>query len=304
MKKESPHIVNSVSEQHRLLSLPKPHHPLVSVFNLKDIDYRYYDKDASPLLLDLYVISLKKNVKGKLKYGQGYYDFDEGVMMFTAPKQIFAGLEVDNQCSGWCVAFHPDLIRRHALGKKIKEYTFFSYAVNEALHLSEKEEESIVSIIALLEQELHSSIDHFSENVIIGYIELLLSYADRFYNRQFITRKVVSHDLLSGTEQILKDYFEKGASQEKGLPTVEFLAQQLNLSAGYLSDMLRSLTGQTAQQHIHNYMIEKAKEILTTTNLSVSEIAYHFGFEYPQSFNKLFKNKTNQTPLQYRQSFN
>ncbi|HEY1201872.1 MAG TPA: helix-turn-helix domain-containing protein, partial [Niastella sp.] len=144
---------------------------------------------------------------------------------------------------------------------------------------------------------------HYSENVIIGYIELLLSYADRFYNRQFVTRKSVNHDLLVRVEEILTDYFNKGAGNKNGLPTVEYLAKQFNLSTGYFSDMLRSLTGLTAQQHIHEKMIEKAKDMLTGTSMSVGEIAYHFGFEYPQSFNKLFKNKTNQSPLQYRQSF-
>ena len=302
MKKQTPHIVPSISEQHRMLALPKPFHPLVSVFKLEDLNYEAAPVDQPLLRVDLYCISLKRNVKGKIRYGQGTYDFDEGVMIFTAPNQIVSGISVDNKCDGWNVTFHPDLIRRHPLAKKIKEYGFFSYAVYEALHLSEKEEEAVVSIIQLLDQELRNSIDHYSENVIIGYIELLLSYADRFYNRQFVTRKIVSHDLLVRVEEILTDYFNKDNTE--GLPTVEYLAKQFNLSTGYSSDMLRSLTGLTAQQHIHEKMIEKAKEMLTTTSMSVGEIAYHFGFEYPQSFNKLFKNKTKQSPLQYRQAFN
>jgi AraC-like DNA-binding protein len=244
-------------------------------------------------------------LKGKIKYGQGYYDFDEGVMLFTGPNQILSTVDAaDNKCSGWNVSFHPDFIRRHPLGKKIKDYSFFSYAVHEALHLSEKEEESVAAIIQLLQQEIRATIDPYTENVIIGYLELLLSYADRFYNRQFITRKVVSHDMLARVEEILTAYFNNGDALQKGLPSVEYLAKQFNLSTGYFSDMLRSLTGQTTQQHIHEKMMEKAKEMLTTTTLSVSEIAFYFGFEYPQSFNKLFKNKTNLTPLQYRHSFN
>jgi len=302
MKKQTPHIVPSISEQHRMLALPKPFHPLVSVFRLEDLNYDAAPADAPLLRVDLYCISLKRNVKGKIRYGQGTYDFDEGVMIFTAPNQIVSGITSDNQCDGWVVTFHPDLLRRHPLAKKIKEYGFFSYDVHEALHLSEKEEEAVVSIIQLLNQELRNSIDHYSENVIVGYLELLLSYADRFYNRQFVTRKVVNHDLLVRVEEALTDYFNKSTSEK--LPTVEYLAKQFNLSTGYFSDMLRSLTGLTAQQHIHEKMIEKAKEMLTTTSMSVGEIAYHFGFEYPQSFNKLFKNKTNQTPLQYRQAFN
>jgi AraC family transcriptional activator of pobA len=302
MKKQTPHIVPSISEQHRILALPKPFHPLVSVFKLEDLNYAAAPTDAPLLRVDLYCISLKRNVKGKIRYGQGTYDFDEGVMIFTAPNQIVSGISAENKCDGWNVTFHPDLLRRHPLAKKIKEYGFFSYAVHEALHLSEKEEEAVVSIIQLLDQELRNSIDHYSENVIIGYIELLLSYADRFYNRQFVTRKVVNHDLLVRVEDILTDYFNKDTRE--GLPTVEYLAKQFNLSTGYFSDMLRSLTGLTAQQHIHEKVIEKAKEMLTTTSMSVGEIAYHFGFGYPQSFNKLFKSKTNTSPLQYRQSFN
>lgn len=302
MKKQTPHIVPSISEQHRVLALPKPFHPLVSVFKLEELDYAAALVDTPLLRVDLYCISLKRNVKGKIRYGQGTYDFDEGVMIFMAPNQIVSNVTADNKCDGWNVTFHPDLIRRHPLAKKIKEYGFFSYAVHEALHLSEKEEEAVVSIIQLLDQELRNSIDHYSENVIIGYLELLLSYADRFYNRQFVTRKVVNHDLLVRVEEILNDYFNKSTSE--GLPTVEYLAKQFNLSTGYFSDTLRSLTGLTAQQHIHEKMIEKAKEMLTTTSMSVGEIAYHFGFEYPQSFNKLFKNKTNKTPLQYKQAFN
>jgi AraC-like DNA-binding protein len=303
MKKQAYHIVSSIAEQHRLSSLPKPQHPLVSVFNLGDINY-LPARTNTPTLLELYCITLKKNVTGKVKYGQGHYDFDEGILSFMAPKQIISTAGEQHPYTGWCVLFHPDFVRQHPLGKKIKTYNFFSYAVNEALHLSETEEAAIVSIIQLMQQELQLPIDHFSENVLISYLELLLNYADRYYNRQFITRKIVSHDLLSRMEQLLHNYFEKGEPEHKGYPTVELLAAQLNLSAGYLSDMLRSLTGQTAQQHIHHYVIEKAKEMLSTTTLSVSEIAYQFGFEYPQSFNKLFKNKTNLTPLQYRQSFN
>ena len=304
MKKQAPFVVKSISEQHNALSLAKPDHPLVGLFKIDDINFEKLYKEAPMLTMDLYSITLKKNVNGKVRYGQGYYDYDGGVLSFMAPKQIISNGCEDYQPTGWCISFHPDFIRRHPLAKKIKEYNFFSYSVNEALHLSEKEEEAIVSIIKLMQQELQSSIDAFSENVLISYLELLLNYADRFYNRQFITRKGVSHDLLTRMEQLLHAYFDSGESLQHRYPSVELLASQLNLSAGYLSDMLRSLTGQNAQQHIHNHVIEKAKEMLSSTTLSVSEIAYQFGFEYPQSFNKLFKNKTNQTPLQYRQSFN
>jgi AraC-like DNA-binding protein len=172
------------------------------------------------------------------------------------------------------------------------------------LHLSEKEKALIVGILDNINEELNTAIDEISQDVIISYLEVLLNYSNRFYKRQFITRKVVNHDLLSKMEDILENYFNKQETLTKGLPTVEFLASELNLSTHYLSDMLRNLTGQNTQQHIHEKLIEKAKEYLTTTNFSVSEVAYQLGFEHSQSFNKLFKKKMNVTPLSYKQSFN
>lgn len=253
-------------------------------------------------MLGFYCVSLKKGFKGKFRYGQRYYDFDEGMMSFIAPNQLMENLSGEEyELNGYCVNFHPDLIRHYPLGKKIREYGFFSYESNEALHLSEQEEKIILRLMMDMEREYQSSIDHFSQDVMVSQLELLLSYSNRFYNRQFITRKPASHELLTRLEQFLQQHFNKSSD---ALPSVEMMAAALNLSPGYLSDMLRSLTGRTAQQHIHDQLIEKAKELLSSTDLSVSEIAYHFGFEYPQSFNKLFRNKTNQTPLQYRQSFN
>jgi AraC-like DNA-binding protein len=202
------------------------------------------------------------------------------------------------------LVFKPELIQNYPLGKSIKDYGFFSYAVAEALHLSEREEEVIFSLLKQMQQELKNSIDQYSQDVIVSHVELLLSYSNRFYNRQFITRKAVHHDLLSRLEQILTGYFENESKAVTALPSVKLLADELHLSANYLSDMLRNLTGQSTLQYIHNHIIEHAKVLLSTTNLNISEIAYRFGFEYPQSFNKLFKKKTTQTPLQYRQSFN
>ncbi|RZS69215.1 aldo/keto reductase [Pseudobacter ginsenosidimutans] len=232
-------------------------------------------------------------------------DFDEGMLSFISPNQILTNLsKEDYSLTGYSLSFHPDFIRNYPLGRKIKNYGFFSYEANEALHLSEQEEQMIGQMMIDMEREYQNSIDHFSQDIMVARLELLLSYSDRFYNRQFITRKASGHDLLLRMEQALNNYFNREMALRKGMPTVELLAAELNLSPGYLSDMLRSLTGQTAQQHIHNVLIEKAKELLAGTQLSVSEIAYQFGFEYPQSFNKLFKNKTSQTPLQYRQTFN
>ncbi len=305
MKKETnrPIIINSISEQHRLYSLPKPEHPLVSLINFSDIAHNSGNVTGS-FAMNFYSIAIKKDFKGKLKYGQNYYDFDEGVMSFIAPGQVLSKeTSPDEPFSGWLLSIHPDFLRNYPLGKKIKEFGFFSYATNEALHLSDKEEKMVETIMKNIEQEYRSSIDNFSQDVMISHIELLLNYSNRFYNRQFITRKNANNDLLIKLEEILDDYFIGDKVPEFGLPTVKYVADNLNVSPNYLSDMLRSLTGQSTQQHIHNKLIEKAKETLTTTSFSVGEIAYKLGFETPQSFSKLFKNKTNVSPLEFRNSF-
>lgn len=306
MKKETshPYIINSISELHRLLQLPKPEHPLISVINFNRI-MCFSDDSLKSVVYNFYSICIKKDFKGKMKYGQNYYDFDEGVMTFFSPGQVIsAELTDDMALSGWWLVVHPDFIRNYPLFKAIKDYGYFSYAVNEALHLSEKEETMVTSIMQNIEQEYHSVIDTYSQDVIVSHIELLLNYANRFYNRQFITRKNASNDLLTNLEALLSEFFNSDTMHEAGLPTVHYISERLNISPNYLSDMLRMLTGQSTQQHIHNKLIEKAKELITTTSLSVSEIAYRLGFEYPQSFNKLFKSKTNVSPLEFRHSFN
>ena len=306
MKKTSnaPYIINSVSELHRLNSLPKPAHPLVSLINFKDIK-NIPDELTSNFILNFYMICIKKDFKGKLKYGQNYYDFDEGIMSFIAPGQLLSeSNNGDNPLSGWLLTLHPDFIRNYPLAKTIKNYGYFSYELNEALCLSKKEEAMIESVMNNIEQEYCSAIDSYSQDVIVSHIELLLNYSNRFYNRQFITRKNANNDLLTKLEALLSDYLSSIKVQKTGLPTVQYISEKLNISPNYLSDMLRSLTGQNTQQHIHNKLIEKAKELITTTPLSVSEIAYQLGFEYPQSFSKLFKSKTHVSPLEFRHSFN
>ncbi|GLU52210.1 helix-turn-helix domain-containing protein [Dyadobacter frigoris] len=301
-------IINSISRFHRLLSLPEPLHPLVSVVRVQDM--RLAD-DAiwEQFSLNFYCVSLKKDVLGKVKYGQQYYDYDKGVMTFIAPKQIH-GLDapetnITNQetGTGYVLMFHPDFLYKHPLATTIRDYGFFSYAVNEALHLSEKEEKNIVEIFQKIDGE-YQHIDKHTQGIILSQIDLLINYSNRFYERQFITRKAVNHDLLTKIEKFLSEFFEQEETLRNGLPTVELLAKNLNLSPHYLSDMLRSLTGQSAQQHIQEKLLEKAREYLTATNLSVAEIAYQLGFEYPQSFNKLFKKKMNISPLEFRQTFN
>lgn len=306
MRKETtqPHVINSISELHRLLALPKPEHPQVSVIDLGDIKC-HFDETIKSVVYNFYSICIKKDFTGKLKYGQNYYDFDEGVMTFFSPGQVVSTVTTEDMAmNGWWLVIHPDFIQSYPLAKSIKEYGYFTYAVSEALHLSDKEEAMMTMLINQIGQEYRSPIDSYSQDVIVSQIDLLLNYANRFYNRQFITRKNASHDLLTRLETLLTAYFEQENVQGMGLPTVQYLSEKLNVSPTYLSDLLRKLTGQSTQQHIHNKLIDKAKQILSTTSLSVSEIAYQLGFEYPQSFNKLFKSKTNVSPLEFRQSFN
>jgi AraC family transcriptional activator of pobA len=300
---KQPILFNSISELHRALGLPKPLHPLISL-----VDYSKIRKDTTELekgiLFNFYKISYKKNYTGKIKYGQSYYDFDEGGLSFVSPNQVITVSDDEGDYAGYTLLIHPDFIRNFPLGTKIKDYGFFSYTVAEALFLSEKEKEIIVGLFKNIETELASAIDLLSQEVVVSQLELLLSYSKRFYNRQFITRKSASNDLLSKTEQLLDNYFNVEKALLKGLPTVQEIADELNVSAHYLSDMLRSLTGRNTQQHIHSRLIDKAKQLLSTTNLTVAEVAYQLGFEHPQSFNKLFKNKTKVSPVEFRQSFN
>lgn len=304
MKKDvnSPLKINSISQLHELLHFPKPVHPLISLNRNVEmiVDHELLNQH---FLFNFYKVSYKKTLKGKMGYGQGYYDFNEGGMIFTAPNQLLSTSQEDMEYEGLSLLIHPDFIRNHALATRIKTYGFFSYTANEALFLSDKEKQIIFSVFDNIQTELNGTIDDFSQDVIISHIEVLLNYSNRFYKRQFITRKTTNSDLLIKLELLLSEYFEKEYTLNKGLPTVDYLGNQLNLSPRYLSDMLRSLTGQNAQQHIHEKLIEKAKEYLTATNLSIAEIAYQLGFEHPQSFNKLFKNKTNQTPVQFKQTF-
>ncbi|GAB4051175.1 helix-turn-helix domain-containing protein [Spirosoma litoris] len=296
--------LQSVAQQHQLIGIGKPKHPLFSVLRFDDFP-KIESENRVKLLSDCYQITLKKDCPCKLKYGQTHYDFDEGVMSFFSPKQVTI-LEPGDVLppSGWLLVIHPDFLQTYPINQKIKAYGFFDYAVNEALILSEDEEASIDGIFRQLEKEYQLPIDTFSQDVLVANIDLLLTLCNRYYNRQFITRKPTNQTLLSKVDKLLTDYLEAHGGAEKGLPTATFIAAQLNLSPKYLSDLLRQLTGRSIQQHIHDKLIEKAKEQLATTTLSVSEIAYALGFDYPQSFNKLFKNKTNTSPLAYRQSFN
>jgi len=306
MASTQPHRIKTISEYHQVMGLPKPEHPLISVINFESIKHLPYNESIS-LVFNFYSISLKRDFNAKMKYGQQEYDFDEGIMFFISPGQVF-GIEIDKgsalKHSGWLLLIHPDFLWNTPLAKTIKQYEYFSYSVHEALFLSEKEEATITGMMQNMEQEYRSNIDKFSQNIIIAQLELLLTYAERFYQRQFITRKIANHKLLNRLEDVLTAYFNSDALAKKGLPSVTYIAETLNVSPGYLSGSLKILTGQSTQHHIHDKLMEKAKEKLSTTGLSVSEIAYELGFEHPQSFSKLFKIKTSVSPLEFRASFN
>ncbi|AWH85878.1 AraC family transcriptional regulator [Flavobacterium album] len=303
MAATSPQRFRTISEYHQFRELPKPQHPLISLVNVEAI--RLKETEPKAIMNDFYTIALKTIISGKMRYGQQEYDFDEGTMFFISPGQVYsidAGGVLRH--SGWVLLIHPDFLWNTPLSKAIKHYDFFGYSVNEALFLSDKEKVIITNIAENIDREYNSNIDRFSQNIIIAQLELLLGYADRFYHRQFLTRKISNHKILDKLESLLTAYFNSDALSINGLPTVQYIADSLNVSPNYLSGLLKVLTGQSTQQHIHDKLIEKAKEKLSTTTLSVSEIAYELGFEHSQSFSKLFRTKTNLSPLEFRQAFN
>lgn len=286
-----------------MLGIAGPVHPLISLLDTRDERINLSRLPVS-YVTTLYKISFINKLGGKFRYGQGYYDFDEGSMVFTAPNQIVGSTAIYKGNEGYSLIFHQDFLHGYPLAAKIKQYGFFSYASNEALHLSEQERTTISSIFNIIQEELNSRIDDFSQEVVIAQIELLLSYAKRFYKRQFLTRQPATSNLLQQVEELLNTYFKEGKAVDGGVPTVQYLSDRLNYTPNYLSDMLRSLTGLNAQQHIHEKLIERSKELLSTTTLTVSEVAYQLGFEYSQSFSRLFKTKTKLSPVQFRQTFN
>jgi AraC family transcriptional regulator, transcriptional activator of pobA len=299
--------LKTITDLHRFNNIAPPNHPLISLF-----DY----SETKPIPIDgklkwtqeFYTISIKRNVAGKYRYGQESYDFDEGLMTFFSPEQVISVelIEEDMKAhpTGWILAIHPDFLFGTALAAKIKKYPFMNYSVKEALFVSENEEKTVYGIMQNIKNEYQGNIDQFSQHIIVSQLELLLNYSERFYQRQFLTRKISNHQILEKLEVLLENHYFGENAVDKGLPTVQFISQELNITPDYLSSMLKSLTGQTTQQHIHSKLIEKAKVKLSTTTLSISEIAYELGFEHSQSFNKLFKSKTKQTPLEFRASFN
>lgn len=296
-----------VGDYHKLAGLPAPEHPLISLVDYSKVRYPD-DVNKIRWKQDYYTIGLKRNVTQKFFYGQQQYDFDEGLMTFVAPKQVMSLGENPNlkvgKPSGFLLLVHPDFLWNTPLAGQIQNYDFFGYGVHESLFLSQKEEGQMVSILNHIQQEYRSNIDKFSQKIIVSQLELLLNYADRFYERQFITRTIANHEVVGRLESLLQAYFKDEHAAENGLPSVHWVADALHLSPNYLSGLLKSQTGQSTQQHIHDKLIEKAKEQLSSTTLSVSEIAYRLGFERHTSFTKLFKSKTEMTPLEFRKTFN
>ncbi len=292
-------VLNTVTDYTRLCGLPAPAHPLLTLIDF--VKTRDQPRPpATSVVQQLYTIWLKKGLKGRLPYGRQSYDFNEGVLGFQAPGQVFTiddSLDI-SELTGWMVVFHPDLLAKYPLGKKIASYGFFSYDVHEALHLSAGEEVMLDRLLDGMRVEHERPIDAFSQDVLVSQLEVLLNYANRFYHRQFLTRRSVESDLLTRFETQLIGYFAQDSEQP--LPTVQYFADELRVSPAYLSDMLRTLTGLNTQQHIHHALIEKAKQLLLTTSLSINETAFRLGFEYPQYFSRLFKSKTGMTPAAFR----
>jgi AraC-like DNA-binding protein len=276
-------------------------HPLVAVVDFSKVNDHV--SDAAKVSADFYGIMFKNYSRNNIKYGRKNIDFQNGNLICMAPNQVIEmddDIEVSDNMLGWGLFFHPDLIRATSLNDKMKGYSFFSYEISEALHLSEKEKQVLYDCVLKIQAELQENIDEYSQTIIVSTIELLLNYCYRFYGRQFITRKNSNNAVVVQIEKILNEYFKRNDIEEKSLPTVKYLAEQVHLSPGYLSDLLKKDTGKNAQDHIHFYLIEEAKNILLSTDKSVAEIAYSLGFEYPQYFNKLFKHKTGKTPVEFR----
>jgi AraC-like DNA-binding protein len=293
--------LHNITDLHKLFNIGNSYHPLITVLDFSNVEEQV--QQNTKITTDFYSIMFKNYCKNNIKYGRKAIDFQDGNVMCMAPNQI---IEIDNEVEerpdkmGWGLFFHPDLIRSTSLNEKIKEYDFFHYEVSEALHLSEKEKNVLFECIQKIQTELLENIDVHSQSIIVSTIELLLNYCSRFYGRQMITRSQVNKSTISQIETILRDYFAKTKVHEQGLPTVKYLADKVHFSPSYLSDLLKKETGKNAQEHIHYYLIEEAKCLLLHSNKNVSEIAFDLGFEYPQYFNKLFKQKTGKTPIEYR----
>lgn len=296
--------IKTIADVYGFLHAEAPPHPLITVIRkwpLTDLDLT-----KAIFTSDLYYLSMKREIRGSFQYGRNSYDFQEGTMLFIGPGQVanfshaaqYANIETPSQ--GWTILFHPDLIRKSALGKTIHHYSFFSYDTHEALHLSERERRFLYTLVDTIEEEIHQNTDRHSQELIVQNLETILKYCSRYYDRQFYTRTNLNKDLISKFEHYLTSYFDSETLIERGVPSIEQCGEALNMSGPYLSDLLRTETGRSAKDHIHSYLMERAKTLLLNSGDSVSQIAYALGFEYPQNFSKLFKSKAGMSPCEYR----
>lgn len=293
--------LHSVADLYKLFGLGNSQHPLVAVLDFSKVNDQV--GEFTKISTDFYSVMFKNYCENTIKYGRKAIDFQDGNLICIAPNQtieIDTEIEPKQNMLGWGLFFHPDLIRATSLHDKLKSYSFFNYEVSEALHLSDKEKNILWECVQKIQLELQENIDVHSQHIIVSTIELLLNYCSRFYGRQMITRSQTNKSIIAQIENILTKYFAETKVKEQGLPTVKFLADSVHLSPSYLSDVLKKETGKNAQEHIHFYLIEEAKNYLINTEKNVSEIAYSLGFDYPQYFNKLFKQKTGNTPMEYR----
>lgn len=293
--------IKSISQLHEMSGYDKPAHPLISIIDVAEMEIAE-ELVGTKFSTGLYTIGLKDKTCG-LQYGRNVYDFDEGVLYFTAPDQIqsVTNAQKKNEVQGWILSFHPDLIRNTSLGKTIDSYNFFQYNVYEALHLSDSEQNTITDLVHLINDEISERIDNHSQNVISSSLELLLNLSKRYYERQFNTRSAKHSDVVSQFQSMLKAYYESGMFRDQGIPSIEYFSEKALLSANYLSDLLKKETGYSAKDQINNFIIEKAKTLLLSESDSVSGIAYTLGFNYPHYFSRMFKSKTGMTPQEYRQ---
>lgn len=290
--------IRSVSELLQFYNYGKPGHPLIAIIDLAKANPDR-SKEETHYRTAFYAVMCKR-FKGILKYGRSHYDFEEGSLMFTAPNQVITASPDIRDVEGWGLFFHPDLIAASPLGQKIDQYSFFNYDSNEALHVSDEENQTLMDVLELIRKEYQQHIDKHTNTLINDNLQLLLNYCERFYDRQFLTRVKVNNDIVQRFEKMVKEYFHRETLVNDGLPDVKLFASQLNLSSGYLSDLLKKYTGKTTQEHIYLALIDKAKILLLGTSKPVSEIGYDLGFEHPSHFTKLFKSKTGKSPREFR----
>lgn len=291
--------IKTISEIHHFLNVEKPLHPLISV--CEHVPSMNLEITNTKVFFDFYIISLKSDIKGSINYGRNTYDFEEGTMLFSAPGQVFSITDkpiID--LKGWTLFIHPDLLSKSYLHQAIQKYNFFSYDINEALHISEKEKIVLTEFVNNIKIEISQNLDRHSQDLIIHNIASILKYSERFYDRQFLTRTNKNKDIVSQFEQYLKDYFDSELLTSKGTPTLEQCGKALNISGYYLSDLLKLETGKSIKEHIHIKLIDKAKFKLLNSTIPIKTLAYDLGFEYPQYFSRLFKSKTGISPTEYR----